>query len=95
MSVSQIGRCKGCDKPKQLDDGVCQECLTHPTRKIGGSARKWAEWAHRCRTEPDFHLAVYMAAKTDQGKARIVAAFGLPKGVGDPIWGGLRIVGKC
>lgn len=61
--ISEIGRCIGCDRPSRLDDGVCEPCLHHPKR-----GRRWAELAHRCRTDPEFARAAYERIKDDRGR---------------------------
>ena len=86
--VTEIGRCKGCDRRGRLESGVCQECLTSPKR-----GRKWAEMSHRCRTEPAFALACYNAIKLSSGKKLFEIMYGLPPGAvptGKPT---LRVVG--
>lgn len=79
--VTAIGRCKGCDKARRLDDGVCSECLSHPKR-----GRKWAEMSHRIRTEPDFALrsfneiGVRKPAHEITGKTLFIRDYGFPQG---------------
>jgi hypothetical protein len=68
-SMAQIGRCVGCDRPARLDDGVCEACLSR-------RGRRWAEMSHRCRTEPEFALAVYAKIKTDRGREMFLTAYG-------------------
>jgi hypothetical protein len=68
-SISQIGRCIGCDRPSRLDDGVCGACLTQ-------RGRRWAEMSYRCRTEPEFALAVYTRIKTDRGREMFLTVYG-------------------
>jgi hypothetical protein len=75
MKISQIGRCRGCDRAKQLDEGVCRECLDAPNR-----GRKWAEMSYRCRTEPDFALAVFLKIQSERGREIFVKSYGLPPG---------------
>ncbi len=69
--VVHIGRCLGCDKCARLDGGVCMECLSSPRR-----GRRWAELANRCRTEPEFALAVYAQIRTDRARAMFLSIFG-------------------
>lgn len=70
----------GCDRgPRKVDEGVCEECLQHPKR-----GRKWAQQAHRCRTEPDFARKTYDSISTERGKKLFVALFGLPSGAMPP-----------
>lgn len=71
-AVTCIGRCKGCDRMRRLDDGVCEECLS-PSR-----GRLWAERAHRCRTDPAYAKTTYDSIKTNSGRKMFVAMFGLP-----------------
>lgn len=78
-NIACIGRCKGCDRPRQLDDGVCEECLHAPSR-----GRTWAERAHRCRTDPEFAKQVYDAIATATGKKIFMAMFGVPPGAAPP-----------
>ena len=68
-NVVQIGRCIGCDRRARLDDGVCEACLTR-------RGRRWAEMSHRCRTDPEFALAVYSQIKTDSGRALFLSVYG-------------------
>jgi len=77
--ISCIGRCEGCDRPRQLDDGVCGECLNAPNR-----GRVWAKRAHRCRTDPDFAKEVYESITTASGKKMFMAMFGVPDGSSSP-----------
>ncbi len=71
----EIGRCRGCDRPSRLEDGVCKGCLTSPRR-----GRKWAEMSHRCRTDKSYALACYNACKTADGKKLFEIMYGLPAG---------------
>jgi len=79
--VTAIGRCKGCDQARRLDDGVCNECLSHPKR-----GRKWAEMSHRIRTEPNFALksfneiGVRKPAHEITGKTLFIRDYGFPEG---------------
>lgn len=75
MDVIRIGRCMGCDGMSRLDEGVCAKCLNDPKR-----GRKWAEQAHRCRTDPDFALSVYSRIRSESGRRMFEAAFGKPGG---------------
>ena len=75
MVIPEIGPCKGCNKLRQLDGGVCHDCLTAPKR-----GRKWAERSHKCRTEPNFALAVYLKSPTIEGRQRFVNFYGFPPG---------------
>lgn len=77
--ISCIGRCKGCDRPRQLDDEVCGECLNAPNR-----GRVWAERAHRCRTDPEFAKQVYEAIPSMTGKKIFTTMFGVPSGSHPP-----------
>ena len=80
--VAQIGRCKGCDRLAELDDGVCHECLVGPAR-----GRKWAEMVHRCRVEPSYAAEVYRSLRTENSRKFFILMFGMPNGiraVGDP-----------
>ena len=72
--VACIGRCKGCDRARQLDDGVCEDCLTPPR------GRAWAERAHRCRTNPAFAKEVYESIQSLSGKKMFIGMFGVPSG---------------
>jgi hypothetical protein len=74
-SITRIGKCKGCDRPRKLDDGVCDGCLTAPAR-----GRVWAERAHRCRTDPEFAKQVYDSISTQTGKVIFMTMFGVPIG---------------
>jgi hypothetical protein len=67
--IPEIGRCIGCDRPGRLDDGVCEACLTR-------RGRRWAEMSRRCRTEPEYALAVYAQIKTDRGRKLLLRAYG-------------------
>ena len=67
--VVHIGRCIGCDRSSRLDDGVCTACLTR-------RGRKWAEMSNRCRTDPEFALAVYEQLTTDRGRELFLAMYG-------------------
>lgn len=75
--MDQIGKCKGCNQPSRLDDGVCYSCLSHPKR-----GRKWAEMSNRCRTDPSFSLSVYCRIRTARGREIYEEFFGLPPGAG-------------
>jgi hypothetical protein len=68
-NVVQIGRCMGCDRRARLDDGVCEACLTR-------YGRRWAEMSHRCRTDPEFALAVYLHIKSERGRRLFLWAYG-------------------
>ncbi len=67
--LPQIGRCIGCDRPARLDDGVCEACLTR-------RGRRWAEMSSRCRTDPEFALAVYSRIQTDRGRELFLRMYG-------------------
>ena len=69
VSIPQIGRCIGCDRPDRLYDDVCDACLTR-------RGRKWAEMSNRCRTDPEFALSVYDSLKTGRGRALFLAMYG-------------------
>jgi hypothetical protein len=81
MSVTTIGRCKGCDKTRKLDDGACQECLTHPKR-----GRQWCEFSHRVRIDPEFALETFNGIGLNKpqvkllGRAKFIRDYGFPKG---------------
>lgn len=77
--IARIGRCKGCDRPRQLDDGVCEDCLSSPAR-----GRVWAERAHRCRTDPEFAKKVYESIMTPSGRKIFTSMFGVPNGAVPP-----------
>jgi len=77
--IVRIGRCKGCDRARQLDEGVCGECLHSPSR-----GRVWAERAHRCRTDPEFAKQVYESITSVSGKKIFMAMFGVPGGAVPP-----------
>lgn len=68
-NVVHIGRCIGCDCPSRLDDGVCEACLTR-------RGRKWAEMSNRCRTDPEFALAVYARIEGDRGRELFLTMYG-------------------
>lgn len=70
--VVSIGRCKGCDRGRRLNDGVCEECLAPPR------GRRWAEDAHRCRTDKKYALIVYGKIKSERGRKLFEAMFGNP-----------------
>jgi hypothetical protein len=70
---AEIGRCKGCNEPGRLDDGVCQACLTAPNR-----GRRWAELAARCRREPAVARAMYHHISDKRTRRVFVAMFGFP-----------------
>lgn len=74
--VTCIGRCKGCDRMRRLDDGVCNECLQSDSR-----GRVWAERAHRCRTDPEYAKTVYESIQKESGKRIFAKMFGYPPGV--------------
>ena len=78
-NIACIGRCKGCDRPRQLDDGVCTDCLESP-----GRGRLWAERAHRCRTDPAYAKSVYDSIQTATGKKIFMSMFGVPAGSPPP-----------
>ena len=67
--IPEIGRCIGCDRSARLYAGVCEACLSR-------RGRKWAEMSHRCRTEPEFALAVYTQIKTDRGRELFLWMYG-------------------
>jgi len=85
--LTEIGRCKGCDRRSRLDAGVCPECLNSPKR-----GRKWAEMSHRCRKDPAFALACYNAIKQVSGKKIFEIMYGLPPGAVPPGRPALRLV---
>lgn len=68
-NLAHIGRCIGCDRPDRLDDGVCNACLTR-------RGRKWAELSHRCRTDPEFALAVFDRITSDRGRELFLSMYG-------------------
>jgi len=76
--IARIGRCKGCDRARQVDDGVCADCLAPPR------GRTWAERAHKCRTDPGFAKQVYESITTSSGKKIFMAMFGVPDGAAPP-----------
>lgn len=59
----------------RLQDGACSSCLKDPLR-----GRAWVEMAHRCCTEPSYALKVYSLIKTDSGREKFAAVFGVPAG---------------
>ena len=61
--VTCIGRCKGCDRMRRLDDGVCQDCLSGPN--LG---RVWAERMYKCRQDPEYARTVYASIPTERGR---------------------------
>ncbi len=67
--IAEIGRCIGCDRPGRLWSGVCDACLTQ-------RGRKWAVMSYRCRTDPEFALAVYSQITTDQGRELFLRVYG-------------------
>jgi hypothetical protein len=67
--IAEIGRCIGCDRPDRLWDGVCDACLTR-------RGRKWAVMSCRCRTDPEFALAVYSQIMTDRGRELFLRVYG-------------------
>jgi len=67
--IPTIGRCIGCDRPSRLKNGVCEPCLTR-------RGRKWAVMSYRCRTEPEFALAVYVSIKTERGRELFLWMYG-------------------
>jgi hypothetical protein len=69
-ALPQIGRCIGCDRPFRLYDGVCEACLTR-------RGRRWAEMSSRCRTDPEFALAVYSRITTDRGRELFLTVYGV------------------
>lgn len=79
MNVTQIGRCKGCDRFNKLDDGVCELCLNSSKR-----GRGWAEMSHKCRTDPEFAMMVYDNIQYDEGKRLFIYMYGLPEGAKSP-----------
>lgn len=72
-TLPTIGRCKGCDAVRRLDEGVCHACLVPPRGRV------WARMSHRVRTDPEFALAVYRRITTDAGRRTFVRAYGLPE----------------
>ncbi len=74
-SVPTIGRCIGCDRPSRIFEGVCDDCLQH-------RGRRWAELAHRCRTDLDFARVVYARIESVRGRELFVHLFG-PEVVGE------------
>lgn len=68
-NVVHIGRCIGCDRPGRLDNDVCDACLTR-------RGRKWAEMSNRCRTDPEFALAVYERIGSDRGRELFLRMYG-------------------
>ena len=86
-TVTQIGYCKGCAKGlRQLDDDVCDECLSHPKR-----GRKWAEMSYRIRNDPAFALEAYNNIGLEKpenetaGKLLFIRMYGLPPGGISPL----------
>ncbi len=67
--IAEIGRCIGCDRPGRLWDGVCDACLTQ-------RGRKWAVMSYKCRTDPEFALAVYSQITTDRGRELFLRVYG-------------------
>jgi hypothetical protein len=67
--IPEIGRCIGCDHPSRLHHGVCGACLTR-------RGRRWAEISHRCRTDPEFALAIFGQLTTDRGRGLFLAVYG-------------------
>jgi hypothetical protein len=73
--VVRIGKCIGCNRSAQVDDGVCKVCLEHPLRGgrqvianghpviIDGEpvtvGRKWAEMSDRIRNDLAFALTAF------------------------------------
>lgn len=72
--VSEIGRCKGCDRMERVEDGVCVECLSSPVR-----GRRWAEMSHRCRTDREFARQVFARIDTQRGRALFTIMYGDPR----------------
>ena len=67
--IPEIGRCIGCDRSARLYDGVCEACLSR-------RGRKWAVMSYRCRTDPEFALAVYASITTDRGRELFLTIYG-------------------
>jgi hypothetical protein len=67
--IPVIGRCIGCDRPSRLHDGVCGACLTR-------RGRGWAVMSYKCRTDPEFALAVHSRIKTERGRELFLRAYG-------------------
>lgn len=75
-NIVQIGKCKGCNEgPQRLQDEVCPVCLNHPRR-----GRKWADMAHRIRTDKEFAEAFYSNLHTPARKMLFISFFGSPSG---------------
>ena len=81
-SITRIGKCKGCEKsPTLVDDGVCNDCLTHPKR-----GRKWAEMSERIRNDSHFALQAFNAIGQTKpenelaGKLLFIKMYGAPIG---------------
>lgn len=70
--LTVIGKCIGCDRLSILNDGVCYDCLTSPSR-----GRKWAEIAHKCRIDPTYSQTIYNSIKSDRGKKLFILMFGI------------------
>ncbi len=75
--METIGICKGCEKRAVLMNGACSECLK--------KGEKWAQMAHRCRTEPEFAKRVYNTIPDDRENAKkmFIFMFGVPEGCVD------------
>jgi predicted amidophosphoribosyltransferase len=69
--LHEIGRCKGCDKAAELEDGICRACLHDPKR-----GRKWSMISHRCRTDPAFAWKVLSMVKTAGGRRLFLSTYG-------------------
>lgn len=71
MTITQIGKCMGCQKMGALDDGVGKCCLDHPQR-----GRQWALAAHRVRVDPSFAKKVWESLEGETAKLRFISIFG-------------------
>lgn len=94
--VACIGKCIGCDRMRRVKVGVCQSgAICEDCEKSGARGPKWAERAHRCRTDPGYAQGVYDSIETVIGKKLFVAMFGLPAKACPPAPDGPVPTGTC
>jgi hypothetical protein len=74
-----IGKCIGCLKMGQLEDGVGKCCLSHPSR-----GKEWAIAANKVRNDPESAKKVWKYLPSDDAKRLFIYMFGLPPGERHP-----------